>query len=502
MRPFVPRPALLLALVAACGTAAPDPVEPASTQPPPAAPVAAGRPESTEPAPATPLADPYREVAAKIIAAAEADRGAWEKLSYLTDRIGNRLSGSRALEQAVTWAVATMKADGHEGVRAEKVMVPHWVRGAESGALIAPVARPIALIGLGGTVATPRKGLVGDVIVVHDFAELERRAAEVKGKIVLYDVPLPAYSEEKGPGYGETVPYRGAGPARAAALGARAALVRSITARSLRTPHTGSTRFEEGQKPIPAAAVSVEDAELIARLAAGGDEVRVKLALGARLLPDVPSANVVGELRGREKPDEIVVVSGHLDSWDVGQGAHDDGAGVVGAMQALTLLRKLGLTPRRTIRVVLWTNEENGLAGSHQYVIDHAGELGRHVMAIESDSGGFTPRGFEVQAADAALRQITDLVTLLQPIDANRAMARDDAGADIGALAPAGVPLLGLWVDRAAYFDYHHSEADTLDKVDPRALARGVAAMAVMAYVVADMPDRLTAGQAPEPAAK
>src|SRR6266545_960137 len=259
----------LIAILASCGTAAPAAVEA------PARPSSHGEAKQTggsaapaaapaaQVGPATPIADKYRETADRIIAAAEADRGGWEKIAYLSDRIGNRLSGSRQLEQAVEWAVAAMKADGHEGVRAEKVMVPHWVRGAESAELIAPVERPLALIGLGGTIATPRKGLVADVVVVRDFAELEALGAQVKGKVVLYNHPMAAYSEEKGPGYGEAVEYRNVGPARAAALGAAAALVRSVTARSLRSPHTGFTRFKDGEKQIPAAAVSVEDADLI-----------------------------------------------------------------------------------------------------------------------------------------------------------------------------------------------------------------------------------------------
>jgi len=491
-----------LALIASCGSTSSGPVETPGQQdrPPAAGQTAAGTPAAAAAGqagapqrPATPIADAYRETAAKIIAAAEADRGAWEKLSYLTDRIGHRLSGSKSLEQAVEWAVATMKADGHEGVRAEKVMVPHWVRGAESAELVAPVERPLAIVGLGGTIATPRKGLVGEVVVVRDFAELEKLGAQVKGKIVLYNHPMAAYSEEKGPGYGEAVEYRGAGPARAAALGAKAALVRSVTARSLRSPHTGATRFQDGEKQIPAAAVSVEDAELITRLAAAGQPVKVRLLLSGRKLPDAPSANVVAELRGREKPDEVVVMGGHLDSWDVGQGAHDDGAGVVITMEALTVLRKLGLSPRRTIRVVLFTNEENGVRGGRQYAADHAAELPRHVMALEADTGAFQPRGFDVQATEPAVRQVTDIVSLLQPIDANR-VEPGEGGTDVGQMAAAGVPQLGLWMDRSRYFDYHHSQADTLDKIDPADLARDVAAVAVMVYVVADMPERLPPG--------
>jgi Zn-dependent M28 family amino/carboxypeptidase len=445
----------------------------------------------------TPIADRYREVAARIIQAAEADRGAWQKLTHLSDRIGHRLSGSRALEQAIEWAVETMKAEGHENVRAEKVMVPHWVRGEERAALVAPVERPVAILGLGGSGATPAGGVSGEVVVVSDFDELERLGSQVKGKIVLFNRPMGPYSEEKGSGYGEVVRYRGRGPARAAAMGARAALVRSLTSHSLRSPHTGQTRFEDGQKPIPAAALSIEDADLIARLVASGDKVRLKLVMSARTLPDAASANVVAELRGREKPDEIVVIGGHIDSWDVGQGAHDDGAGCAMTMQALTLLRTLGLRPRRTIRVVLFTNEENGLAGARQYVVDHAAELPRHVMALEADSGAFAPRGFEVQGSEASVGQVADIASLLQPIDGHRAEPGGDAGADIGLMAAAGVPLLGLRMDGSTYFHYHHSEADTLDKVDERDVARNVAAVAVMAYVIADMPDRLTPGTPP-----
>ena len=217
--------------------------------------------------------------------------------------------------------------------------------------------------------------------------------------------------------------------------------------------------------------------------------------MGARLLPDAASANVVGELRGREKPDEIVVISGHLDSWDVGHGAHDDGAGCVTAMQALTLLRQLGLRPRRTIRAVLFTNEENGLRGGRQYAIDHAAEMSRHVMALESDSGAFQPRGFHVEGSDAALGQVSDIFTLLEPIDAHRAEP-GDGGADISQLG-GDVPKLGSWVDGSSYFDYHHSHADTLDKVDPALLNRHIAAVAVVAYVIADMPARLAPGPPP-----
>jgi carboxypeptidase Q len=450
--------------------------------------------------PATPIADRYREVSAKIIAAAEADEDGWKKLAHLTDRIGHRLSGSPALDRAIEWAIAAMKADGHENVRGEKVMVPRWVRGEEWGRITAPVDRPLALLQLGGSGATAKKGISGEVVVVRDFDELDRLgAAGVKGKIVLFNHPMRQWNEKDGPGYGEASPYRTKGPARAARLGAAAALVRSVTARSLRSPHTGATGFEEGQKPIPAVAVSIEDAELMARLAAAGEVVRVQLRTGGRRLKDVVSHNVVGELRGSEKPDEVVVIGGHIDSWDVGQGAHDDGGGCVIAMQALTVLRRLGLKPRRTIRVVLFTNEENGLKGARQYVIDHAAEMTRHVMALEADTGVFAPRGFSVEGDADAVRRATDIASLLEPIGATR-ITTGHSGADVGELVDKGVAGLGLSMDSSTYFDVHHTDADTLDKVRPEDLRRDVAAVAVMAYVVADMPEKL--GAAPPPAKK
>jgi carboxypeptidase Q len=306
---------------------------------------------------------------------------------------------------------------------------------------------------------------------------------------------MPAWTEDKGSGYGETVQYRGQGASRAARYGAVAVLVRSVTAHSLRTPHTGAMNYDEGVTRIPALAVTVEDSTLIARLAAEGP-VTVHVRADDQTLPDAPSANVIGELRGREHPDEVIVIGGHLDSWDVGQGAHDDGAGAVTMMQALTTLRKLGLAPRRTIRVVLFTNEENGLRGGRAYATDHAAELPSTVLAIESDSGGFAPRGFSVQVRpeiqDRVKARVADVAQLLRPISATRVIA-GHGGADIGPMAQAGVPLVGLDTDGRTYFDIHHTEADTLDKVDPAALADDVAAAAALAYVVADMPDRLDA---------
>ncbi len=442
------------------------------------------------------IADRYREVAAKILTAARKDRGAYTKLAVLTDRIGHRLAGSPELERAVAWAAQAMKDEGFS-TRTEKVMVPHWVRGIEEASLLGPVARPLPVLGLGGTVPTPKGGLTANVVVVHDFAELDARAAEVKGAIVLYDVAMPPWSETKGNyGYGIAVAYRSRGPSRAAKLGAVAVLMRSVTPHSLHTLHTGALNYDPAQPKIPAAAVTVEDSQLITRLATHGP-VQVHLRIDSDQLPDVEGANVIGELVGREAPDEVVVIGGHLDSWDVGQGAHDDGAGCVTMMQAIAVLKQLGLQPRRTIRVVLFTSEEYGVRGAKAYAADHAAELGKTVLAVESDGGGFSPRGFSLaskpEIKDRVLRRLKDIGSLLRSIDAHRMTPSEHAGTDVEPMIAGGVPTLNLDSNNRTYFDIHHTDADTLDKVDPAELADAVAAMAVLAYVVADMPERLDA---------
>lgn len=453
----------------------------------------------TDPAPAkatvaqppTPLADAYRDEATRILEAALASDAAWEKLRYLTDHVGHRLSGSKAMEHAVAWAQETLEADGHT-VRLQPVDVPHWMRGRESARMMAPFPRDLEILSLGGSAGTPAGGVTGEVVVVEDFDELEARKDEIEGKIVLFDHAMPDYDAEKGSGYGETVHYRTRGPAEASRLGAVAALVRSVTATSLHTPHTGATHFREGITPIPAVALTIEDAMWIHRLTDAGESVRIRLDLEAKQLPDAPSHNVIAELRGREHPEEVVVIGAHLDSWDVGQGAHDDGAGCVAMMEALSTLRRLDLRPRRTVRVVLFTNEENGLRGAQAYADENDGELLHHVVAIEADNGGFAPLGFRVNGSAASLAQVRDIVSLLEPIGATQAK-EGYGGADVGRLSERGVTTMGLWVEGSTYFDYHHTDADTLDKVDPDDLRKQVAAMAVMTYVLADMPTRLGA---------
>jgi len=426
------------------------------------------------------IAAEYRDAARRIVAAATADHRAWERLGELVDRFGNRLSGSVALEKAHDWILAGMAEDGLRNVRGEPVMVPHWVRGRESLELLLPRAKQMRMLGLGGSVATPPGGVRGEVLVVSSFADLEARADEARGRIVLFDVPFTDY--------GATVQYRSGGAVAAARAGAVASLIRSVGPESMQNPHTGGMRYEEGVERIPHAAITLEDAAMLHRMQERGERIEVLLRMEARTLPDAQSRNVMGELVGSELPEEVVVLGGHTDSWDVGQGAMDDGGGVVAAWEAVRLLGELGLRPRRTIRVVGWTNEENGTRGGRQYAADHAGE--RHVLAIESDGGVFAPLGFGFGGSDAAYEIVKEIGTLLEGVGAG-AVTRGGGGADIGPLMETGVPGMGLEVDGTRYFWYHHSDADTLDKLDPDELARCVAALAVMAYVVADLPEGL-----------
>ncbi|HEX5707424.1 MAG TPA: M20/M25/M40 family metallo-hydrolase [Pyrinomonadaceae bacterium] len=447
-------------------------------------------PTSAQQQPQAPLPPPrvragdFRDEAARIIGAALTDDTAYRRLAYLCDRIGHRLSGSPQLEQAIAWALSEMRRDGLDRVRAEKVMVPRWVRGEESAELIEPAARKLSMLGLGNSVGTPPEGITAEVVVVRSFDELDALGERVRGKIVLYNVPFTTY--------GATVRYRGSGASRAARHGAVAALVRSISPTSLQTPHTGSLGYAEDQPKIPAAALTIEGAEMLQRMQERGERMLLRLRMEAKFLPDSESANVVAELRGRERPDEVVLISGHYDSWDVGQGAHDDGGGSIAAWEALRLLKRLGLRPRRTIRVVLYTNEENGLRGGNAYRDAHRSELANHVLAVESDSGVFRPTGFGL-AESAPLQSRADmreLATLLKTIGADR-INPNGGGADIGPIMREGVLGASLDVDGSRYFDYHHTHADTFDKVNPQELALCVAAMAVMAYAVADAPVRI-----------
>jgi carboxypeptidase Q len=424
----------------------------------------------------------YRNAADRIIAAAVADSSAYERLAELGDRFGHRFSGSESLERAIDWMLERMKEDGLDNVRGEPVMVPRWIRGRESAELVEP--RPLALpmLGLGRSIGTPPGGITAEVLVVASFAELSERAEEARGKIVLFNAPFTSY--------GATVRYRSRGADAASSAGAVAALIRSVTPYSQQTPHTGAMGYGDSVPRIPIAAITVEHAEMLHRMQRRGERVVVRLTMEARDEDDVESRNVVAELRGTELPDEYVVMGGHIDSWDVGQGMMDDAGGVVAAWEAIRLLKALGLRPRRTIRAVGWTNEENGLRGGTGYRDAHVDELDRTVLAIESDGGVFKPAGFGFSGSDAAFAIAQEVGRLLDGIGAGR-INRGGGGADIDPIMREGVPGMGLVVDESRLFWYHHTDADTIDKLDPHDVALCVATMAVMAYVVADLPEAL-----------
>jgi len=433
------------------------------------------------------IGEAYRTDADDLIAAALADSAAWLRMAELVDRFGPRLSGSENLERALDWILEEMNADGLENVRAQPVMVPHWVRNEESLRLVEPIAADLPVLGLGGSVATPAGGITAEVLVVGSFDELERRADAARGRIVVFDVPFTTY--------GETVRYRVDGAVAAARAGAVASLIRSVTPNSMRTPHTGTMRYEEDVPRIPHAAITVEDALRLRRLAARGRTPVVHLEMGAETFPDAPSRNVMAEIVGSEAPEEIVVIGGHIDSWDVGDGAMDDAGGSVVAWEAVRLMKELELRPRRTVRVVLWTNEENGLRGARAYADELVEDAANTVLAIESDGGVFRPAGFGFTGSEEAYEMVSAVGGLLEGIGAGE-VTRGGGGADIGPLMQRGVPGMGLHVDGSRYFWYHHSPADTVDKLDPEEMALCVAAMAVMAYVVADLAEPLP--RAPE----
>jgi carboxypeptidase Q len=431
----------------------------------------------------------YRAAADRIIAAALADSVAFERMAVLVDTYPRRLSGSDGLEGAIDWLLDLARTDGLQNVRGQEVMVPHWERGEEFLAMVSPRAEAFAMLGLGGSIGTPADGITAEVLVVGSFDELALRADEAAGRIVVLNAPFTVY--------GETVQYRVRGAIEAARYGAVAALVRSVTPYSLQTPHTGGMRYEDDVERIPAAAITIEDAELLQRLQDRGERPVVTLRMGARLLPDALSRNVIAEVVGREQPEEVVVLGGHIDSWDVGQGAHDDAAGVMVTYEALRLLHRLGLQPRRTVRFIAWTNEENGLRGAFAYrdsLTDQ--ELARHVLGLESDSGVFEPVSIGITASDEAFAMLKRIEPLILPVlgqseHRETGITRGGGGADLIPLMRDGVPGAGFYTDDWRYFWYHHTEADTVDKVDPHHMARAVAAIATFIYVVAEMPERL-----------
>jgi len=435
-----------------------------------------------------------RDVARRISAAALARSPTMRHLEELCRVAPRRLSGTAESERAVEWAEGAMRAIGLENVRREPVMVPKWVRGEVERLVVVEPAEArgesLPILALGGSIGTPEGGITAEVIRVTGFPELLAMRDSAAGKIVLFDTPMEGAILDTFAAYGQAAQYRVDGAAHAAASGAVASLTRSLTPRIDDHPHTGGMKYKEGTPRIPAAALSTRATERIAAWLARGERVVVTLELSCRSEDPVPSASVVGEIVGREIPEEIVLVGGHLDSWDVGPGAHDDGAGSCHALTAAELLLELGLRPRRTIRVVLFANEENGLAGARAYHEAHREELDRHVLALESDRGGFAPRGFSSEAEGEVRERLAALVGELEVLGAER-LFLGGGGADIAPLARDGVLAVGFVPDPARYFDFHHTAIDTPENVHPRELELGTAAIATLIHAVAERPERI-----------
>jgi carboxypeptidase Q len=437
-----------------------------------------------------------REELGAIKAAALADDYAYRQVSHLTENIGPRPSGSPQAKAASDYVAAELRQLGLD-VRLEEVKVPHWVRGAETAELVEyagqvpGTAQKIVLTALGGSSSTPVEGITADLVVVNNFDELKALGRDrVAGKIVLFN---EMFDKQKAAAnmafmaYGDAVRYRGAGPRTAAELGAVAALIRSVGTADFRLPHTGWS----SPAGIPAGAVTAEDADLIAHLSDQG-KLRMHLTLTPQKLPDTTGYNVIADLRGSEHPEQVVVVSGHLDSWDLGTGAIDDGAGVAVAMEAAEILQKLHLRPKRTLRVIAWMDEESGGAGAKTYSRDYAAEFAHHVAAMECDTGAAHPLGFETSISSRAADLLQPVLNVLQSAGAGGLQPSSyPPGADIAAMSEAGVPAFGILQDSRAYFHYHHTAADTLDKIVPGELRENAAAMAVMGYALASMKDPL-----------
>jgi len=417
-------------------------------------------------------------------------------LEYLCDTFGPRPSGSKALDLASDWLLSVMANDRLENVHSEGCMIPRWVRGNEYANLLKPYERKLNMIGLGHSVGTGPNGVTGEVIEVLSYPDLENKAKQglIAGKIVFFNVPFTTY--------GETVKYRNSGPAEAAKYGAVAVLIRSVTPYSLQSPHTGLTRYVDGVRKIPGAALTLEDADLLSRYLHRGETVSVKLYMEATFYPDVEGRNLVAEIIGREKPDEVVVMGGHIDSWDNADGALDDAGGVFTAWEGARIMIDLINAgkiqrPRRTIRVVAWTDEETGARGGFAYRDRYMSVLDKHVLAMECDGGHLSPVGFSFTGSDAAYYMLADISSKYLGSIGVGNMTRGGGGVDIDPIMKQGVPGMGLEDSTsgkafgmdAKYFYYHHTSADTASMIRPEQLSKATAMMAVMSYVVADQVD-------------
>ncbi|XP_035431688.2 carboxypeptidase Q isoform X1 [Spodoptera frugiperda] len=404
----------------------------------------------------------------------------YDELAKFVDKFGARPSGTEVLEKSIDYMIELTKKEGINDIITEEVKVPLWERGEEKITMLEPREKDIALLGLGKSATTPAEGLTGEVVVIRDFEELESTSEDkIKGKIVLY---VPVFTR-----YGETVVYRSQGASKASAKGAIASLVRSITPYSLYTPHTGSQNYADDVVPIPTAAITLEDADLITRMYDKGEKVVLNIKMSSKLDENKISRNTLIDLKGSEHPEKLVIVSGHIDSWDVGQGAMDDGGGMFVSWAAPVILKRLNLTPKRTVRAIFWTAEELGLIGAHAYKEAHINETDNINFIMESDEGTFAPLGLAVSGPQKTRCIVAEILKLFQSINASTLVEEDSPGSDIAIFTGNGIPGASLHNDNGKYFWYHHTEADTMNVENPEELDLGAAFWTAVAYIIADL---------------
>ncbi|XP_077996152.1 carboxypeptidase Q-like [Glandiceps talaboti] len=427
----------------------------------------------------------YKDIATKIIDLAvygAAQNQSYNRLAKFTDTIGNRIAGSENFEHAVDYMLQVLSEDGLENVHGEEASVTHWVRGNESATMLQPRVYDLAMLGLGGSIATPPEGITAEVLVVNSFDELHNKSQEAKGKIIVFN--------EDYEGYPTSVAYRDYGAKEAALVGGVASLIRSIAPFSIHSPHTGWQDYDSKVKKIPTACITIEDAQMLARMAARGTKIVIHLKMEAKTLPPTQSRNTVAEIVGSKYPEQVVLVSGHLDSWDVGQGAMDDGGGAFISWQALSLVKQLGFRPKRTLRMVLWTGEEEGGLGALSYFNTHKVNISNYSIVMESDIGTFTPTGIAFTGSDAAFAIMNEVVQLLAPLNATKLREGAD-GTDIAYLMQGGAPGGSLLDNADKYFWFHHSDGDTMTVQDPHMMDLCAAAWTIVSFVLADMENML-----------
>ncbi len=434
---------------------------------------------------AEPLTDAAVAEARALRERALADDTAYELIRSLTTEVGPRLAGSPGDARAVEWSVARLKALGFSNVRAEPVTVPRWVRGEARAEITAPWPQVLVVAALGGSIGTPAEGVEAEVVPVTTLEELKAQPSErIAGRIVFFTARMERSRD--GSGYGKTVPPRSTGAAEAAKLGAVAMVMRSAGTSTSRTPHTGAQRYSDGIPPIPAFALSNPDADLLEQQLASGQTLRLRLTNTSRWDGEAQSANVIGEIPGRSRKDEVILLGAHLDSWDLGTGAHDDATGVGIITAAAKLIAESKPRPKRTIRVVFYANEEFGLSGAKAYAAKYKDQVNQHVLGIESDLGAFQPYGLAARVGPDKLSLVRTIQSVLEPLGVAYLGTEASGGADVGQLRPLGMPVMDLRTDAEPYFDLHHTANDTFDKVDPALVRQNVAAYAVIAYLAAE----------------